>query len=58
MKNTKAVRIRQKVAMLKQQFIQSESGLFDQALDEHEIEAVMQKMITVDPSVKTEISLI
>jgi len=44
MKNTKVARIRQKVAMLKQQFIQSDSGLFDQALDEHEIEAVMQKL--------------
>ena len=29
MKNTKVARIRQKIAMLKQQFLQSDTGLFD-----------------------------
>jgi hypothetical protein len=45
MKHTKVVRVRQKVSMLKQQFLQSDSGLFDQALDEHEIETVMRKLV-------------
>src|SRR3989338_7492033 len=47
MKNTKVARIRQKIAMLKQQFLQSDTGLFDQALGEHEIVTVMQEL--VDP---------
>ncbi len=45
MKNTKVARIRQKVAMLKQQFLQSDSGLFDQALSEQEIGVLMQKLV-------------
>ena len=47
MKNTKVARIRQKIVMLKQQLLQSDTGLFDQALGEHEIGAVMQEL--VDP---------
>ena len=45
MNNTKVARIRQKVTMLKQQFLQSDTGLFDQALGEHEIEAVMRELV-------------
>ena len=45
MKDTKVKRIRQKIAMLKQQFLQSDTGLFDQALGEHEIEAVMRELV-------------
>jgi len=45
MKNTKVARVRQKIAMLKQQFLQSDTGLFDQALGEHEIEAVMRELV-------------
>ena len=45
MNNTKVARIRQKVTMLKQQFLQSDSGLFDQALGEQEIEAVMRELV-------------
>jgi len=41
MKNTKVSRIRQNIAMLKQQFLQSDNGLFDQALGEHEIGTVI-----------------
>lgn len=45
MKNTKVMRIRQKVSMLKQQFLQSGTGLFDQALGVYEIEAVMRELV-------------
>ena len=45
MKNTKVARIRHKVSMLKQQFLQSDAGLFDQALGEQEIEAVMRELV-------------
>ena len=45
MNNTKVARIRQKVTMLKHQFLQSDTGLFDQALGEHEIEAVMRELV-------------
>jgi len=44
-KNTKVARIRHKVSMLKQQFLQSDAGLFDQALGEQEIEAVMRELV-------------
>jgi len=47
MKDTKVARIRQNIAMLKQQFLQSDTGLFDQALGEHEIGTIMQEL--VDP---------
>ena len=45
MKNTKVNQIRQKIMMLKQQFLQSDSRLFDQVIEQHEIEAVMQKLV-------------
>jgi hypothetical protein len=45
MKNTKVARIRQKVAMLKQQFLQSGTGLFDQVLGEDEIQTIVQELI-------------
>lgn len=45
MKNTKVTRIRQKVAMLKQQFLQSDTGLFDQVLGENEVEAVVRELV-------------
>ena len=37
MKDNKVERVRQKVAMLKQQFLQGDSGLFSQVLGDQEI---------------------
>jgi len=41
MKNHKVERIQQKVLMLKRQFLQGERGLFDQALSDHEVAAIV-----------------
>lgn len=44
MKNSKVERVRQKVAMLKQQFLQGDTGLFDKALGEQEVEAIVREL--------------
>ena len=44
MNDNKVERVRQKVMMLKQQFLQSGTGIFDQALGEHEIAAVVAEL--------------
>ena len=41
MKDHKVERIQQKVLMLKRQFLQGERGLFDQALSDHEVAAIV-----------------
>ena len=45
MKDTKVKRIRQKVAMLKQQFLQGDAGVFDQVLGDREIAAVADELV-------------
>jgi len=45
MKDNKVERVRQKVAMLKQQFLQGDTGLFDQALGDQEIAAVVSELV-------------
>ena len=45
MKDSKVERVRQKVAMLKQQFLQGDTGLFDQALGDQEIAAVVNELV-------------
>jgi hypothetical protein len=46
MKDNKIERVRQKVAMLKQQFLQGDTGLFDQALGIREVAAVVSELET------------
>lgn len=45
MKDNKVERVRQKVVMLKQQFLQGDTGLFDQALGDQEIAAVVNERV-------------
>ena len=45
MKDSKVERIRQKVLMLKRQFLQGDAGLFDQALSNHELTAIMSELV-------------
>jgi len=45
MKDNKVERVRQKVVMLKQQFLQGDTGLFDQALGNQEIAAVVNELV-------------
>lgn len=45
MKDTKVERVRQKVARLKQQFLQGDTGFFDQALGEQEIAAITNELV-------------
>ncbi len=45
MKDTKVKRIRQKIAMLKQQFLQSDTGPFDQLLGDREISAFANELV-------------
>lgn len=45
MKDTKVKRIRQKVAMLKQQFLQGDTGVFTQVLGDQEIAAVADELV-------------
>jgi hypothetical protein len=45
MKDNKVERVRQKIAMLKQQFLQGDTGLFDQALGDQEIAAVVNELV-------------
>ncbi len=45
MKDNKVERVRQKVAMLKQQFLQGDSGLFSQVLGDQEIAAVVNERV-------------
>lgn len=45
MKDNKVERVRQKVVMLKQQFLQGDTGLFDQALGDQEIAAVVNELV-------------
>ena len=45
MKDSKVERIRQKVLMLKQQFLQGDAGLFDQALSGHEVAVIVNELI-------------
>ena len=45
MKDTKVKRIRQKVAILKQQFLQGDTGVFDQILGGQEIAAVADELV-------------
>jgi hypothetical protein len=45
MKDTKVKRIRQKVAMLKQQFLQGDTGVFSQALGDQELAAVVDELV-------------
>lgn len=40
MKDNKVERVRQQVMILKQQFLQGDAGLFDQALGEQEVATV------------------
>jgi hypothetical protein len=46
MKDNKVERIRQKVVMLRQQFLQGDTGLFAQALGDQEVAVVVSKLIT------------
>ena len=45
MKDSKVERIRQKVLMLKRQFLQGDAGLFDQALGDDEVTAIMSELL-------------
>ena len=45
MNDSKVERVRQKVMMLKQQFLQGGTGIFDQALGEYEIAAVVAELV-------------
>lgn len=45
MKDTKVKRIRQKIAMLKRQFLQGGTGVFDQVLGDQEIAAVADELV-------------
>lgn len=45
MNNNKVERVRQKVMMLKQQFLQGGTGIFDQALGDQEIAAVVAEQV-------------
>jgi hypothetical protein len=45
MKDTKIERIRQKITMLKQQFLQGDTGVFDQVLGEQEIASVSDELL-------------
>ena len=45
MKDNKVERVRQKVLMLKRQFLQGDAGLFDQALGDHEVTAIMSDLV-------------
>lgn len=45
MKDSKVERVRQKVAMLRQQFLQGDTGLFDQVFGEQEIAAVVTELV-------------
>jgi len=46
MKNSKVERIRQKVAILRQQFLQEDAGLFARALGDQAVAAVMSGLVT------------
>ena len=46
MNNNKVERVRQKVMMLKQQFLQGGTGIFDQALGNQEIAAAVAELVT------------
>lgn len=46
MKDNKVERIRQKIAMLKRQFLQDDQGLFAQALGNQEVAAVVSELVT------------
>jgi len=46
MKDNKVERVRQKVAMLRRQFLQGDTGIFDQTLGDQEIEAVVNGLVT------------
>lgn len=45
MKDNKVERIRQKVVMLRRQFLQGDTGIFDQALGDQEIAAVVNDLV-------------
>jgi len=45
MKDNKIERIRQKIAMLKRQFLQEGTGVFDQAFGDQEVAAVVSKLV-------------
>ena len=45
MKDTKVERIRQKITMFRQQFLQDGDGVFSQALGEQELAAVMNEWV-------------
>jgi len=45
MKDNKLERVRQSVLMLRQQFLQSDAGVFDQVLGEQEIAAMVRREI-------------
>ena len=45
MKDNKIERIRQKIAMLKRQFLQDGTGIFDQALGDQEVAAVVSELV-------------
>jgi len=45
MKDNKIERVRQKIAMLKRQFLQGDTGLFDQALGDQEVAAVVSELV-------------
>ena len=46
MKDNKVDRVRQKVGMLRRQFLQGDTGVFDQALGDREIAAVAGELVT------------
>ena len=43
--DSKVERVRQKVLMLKRQFLQGDAGLFDQALGDYEVTAIMSDLV-------------
>jgi hypothetical protein len=46
MKDNKIIRIRQKIAMFKRQFLHDGTGVFDQVLGEREVAAVLSELDT------------
>ena len=49
MNNNKVERVRQKVLMLKRQFLQGDAGLFDQALSKYEVTVIMSNLVLLIP---------
>ena len=45
MKDSKVKRVQQKISLLKRQFLQGDTGLFDQALDGHELAIIVNELV-------------